>query len=225
MQLVILAAGNGKRMGNLTKNIPKPMLTLKGKPILEHKMNILPADITEIIMIVGYRREQIMKHFGNSHNGRKIIYVLQNRLNGSGGALHLAKSLLRDKFLVMMGDDLYHKKDIRKMMKHELAVLGHKSGNPSAAAIRTNHRGHLVDIIEKPKKNEERIENTALYTLTKKFFEYDLVSIGNGEFGLPQTLAAMARDHKVKVERATLWHKINSVEEFQKAEEILHKFI
>jgi bifunctional UDP-N-acetylglucosamine pyrophosphorylase/glucosamine-1-phosphate N-acetyltransferase len=226
MQLVILASGKGKRMGDLIKTVPKPMLKIKGKPILEHKLNALPKEIDEIVFVIGYKGEFIMNHFKRNFNGRKIIYVFQRNLNGTGAALHLAKNVLQDRFLVMMGDDLYHKRDIKKMIKHDLAVLGYEVEDITQfGIIRSDKRGFLSDIVEKPKRSESRLANTGLYMLNKNFFDHDLVSIGGGEFGLPQTLSSMAAKHKVKIEKASLWHPIGNQEDLKKAEEIIHKFI
>lgn len=226
MQAVILAAGRGKRMGNLTSSMTKPMLKIKGKPILEHKINALPRKIKEIIFVVGYHSMDIISHFKRYFDGRRIIYVFQTNLNGTGGALHLTKSILRDKFLVMMGDDLYHRRDLNNLLKNDLAVLGYEVDDPSQfGVIKMNRKKNMIDIIEKPKNLKNGLANTGVYVLNKKFFDYELVSIGNGEFGLPQTLAKMAVDHEVKVEKTNLWHPIGNLEDLKKAEEVLHKFI
>lgn len=226
MQVVILAAGRGKRMKDLTNGVPKPMLKIKGKPILEYKINALPKEIKEIVFVVGYYGEHIMNHFKRYFNGRKVTYVFQTDLNGTGGALFLARSVLKDKFLVMMGDDLYHKKDIRALIKHDLAVLGREVEDVSKfGIIKTNQKGHMVEIVEKPKRSKDRLANTGVYVITKKIFNYDLVPIGGGEFGLPQTLAKMAKDHAVKVEKATVWHAIGNPDDLKEAEGIINKFI
>ncbi len=226
MQAVILAAGRGKRMKDLIDGIPKPMVKLKGKPILEHKINALPREIKELVIVVGYYGEHIMNHFKRYFDGRRVTYVFQTNLNGTGGALFLARSVLRDKFLVMMGDDLYLKKDIRNLLRHDMAVLGREVDDPSKfGIIKTNRRGHLVDIVEKPKRSKEKLANAGVYVLNKKIFDYDPVHIGNGEFGLPQAIAKMAQDHRIKVEKATLWHSIGSPEDLAEAEKIIHKFI
>ena len=225
MQAVILAAGRGKRMGNLTQATTKPMLKIKGKPILEHKIKMLPKEIDEIIFIIGYCGDDILRHFKHYFSGHRMVYVFQGAINGTGGALHLARSVLRDKFMVMMGDDLYLRKDLARMAKHDLAILGYEVEDPSQfGIIKTNKNGHMVDVVEKPKKSKDKLANVGVYVMNKKFFEYDLVSIGNGEFGLPQTFAKMARDHKVKVEKATAWHPIGSPDDLKAAEKVLHKF-
>jgi UDP-N-acetylglucosamine diphosphorylase / glucose-1-phosphate thymidylyltransferase / UDP-N-acetylgalactosamine diphosphorylase / glucosamine-1-phosphate N-acetyltransferase / galactosamine-1-phosphate N-acetyltransferase len=225
MQAVILAAGRGKRMGKLTLSTTKTMIRIKGKPILEHKINALPKKIKEIIFVVGYHSMHIISHFKRYWGGRRIIYVFQNNLNGTGGALHLARSVLKDKFLVMMGDDLYHKKDLKNLLKHELAILGYEVDDAGRfGVIRMDNRRNMVDVIEKPKNIKRAIANAGVYVLNKKFFDYDLVSIGKGEFGLPQTLAKMACDYKIRVEKATAWHPIVCSEDLKKAEEIIDDF-
>jgi bifunctional UDP-N-acetylglucosamine pyrophosphorylase/glucosamine-1-phosphate N-acetyltransferase len=226
MQAVILAAGRGKRMKHLTRATTKPMLKIKGKPILEHKINALPKKIKEVIFIVGYHGSHVVSHFKRYFDGRRIIYVIQTNLNGTGGALHLAKSILKDKFLVMMGDDLYHKKDLENLLKHDLAVLGYEVKDPSQfGVIRTNKMGNMIDIVEKPKRSKYKLANTGVYVINKKFFDYDLVSIGKGEFGLPQTLARMAKDYEVKVEKAQAWHPIGSPEDLKSAEKVIKEFL
>jgi len=224
MQCVILAAGRGKRMKGLTKNTPKPMLKVGKCSILEHKIKMLPKSIKEIVFIVGYCAENIMDNFGREFDGRKITYVFQKKLNGTGGAIHLARSVLEDKFLVMMGDDLYCKKDIVKILKNKLAVLAKEVENPSDFGIlETNRRGYLEEIIEKPKRPKSNLANAAVYVLSKDFFDYELVSIGNGEYGLPQTLAKMTDKHKIKVEKASFWCPISCQEDLEAAEKVIHK--
>lgn len=226
MQAVILAAGRGKRMGKLTSATTKPMLKIKGKPILEHKINALPKKIKEIVFVVGYHSMDIITHFKRYYKGRRIIYVFQSELNGTGGALHLAKSVLQDKFLVIYGDDLYKKGDIQKMLKHDLAVLTKEVDDPSKfGIIKKNRKGHVIDIIEKPKKSKNNLAATGVFALSKNFFDYELVPIGGGEFGLPQTLASMADKHKIKVEVATNWYPIGNPEDLKSAEKVLHKFV
>ena len=213
-------------MKHLTRATTKPMLKIKGKPILEHKINALPKKIKEVIFIVGYHGSHVVSHFKRYFDGRRIIYVIQTNLNGTGGALHLAKSILKDKFLVMMGDDLYHKKDLENLLKHDLAVLGYEVKDPSQfGVIRTNKMGNMIDIVEKPKRSKYKLANTGVYVINKKFFDYDLVSIGKGEFGLPQTLARMAKDYEVKVEKAQAWHPIGSPEDLKSAEKVIKEFL
>src|SRR5437016_4983418 len=109
MQAVILAAGHGTRMVELTQSVPKPMLTVAGKPLLEYKLDALPEKIDEVIIIVGYLGGVIQKHFGGLYDNKRILYVEQEKLDGTAGALWCAKDILHDRYLVMMGDDIYAK--------------------------------------------------------------------------------------------------------------------
>src|ERR1700689_506521 len=109
MQTVILAAGRGTRMGALTESTPKPLLEVAGKTLLEHKLDMLPYDVDEVIIIVGYLGGEIQKRFGGTYKDKHIFYVEQEKLDGTAGALWQARSVLEGQFLVMMGDDLYAK--------------------------------------------------------------------------------------------------------------------
>lgn len=75
MRAVILAAGEGKRMRPLTEKIPKPMLQVLGRPLLEHIFDSLPDAVDEVILGIGYLGGQIKAHFGSSFGGCKIRYV------------------------------------------------------------------------------------------------------------------------------------------------------
>lgn len=227
MQIVILAAGRGTRMGELTKDVPKPMLKINSKPILAHKIDALPSEIDEVIFVIGYLGNKIREYFGESYGGRKISYFVQEELNGTGGAVHLAKDLIEDEFLVMMGDDLYMKDDIIRMLKCDLAILGMDVSNPEKFGVITlDDNGNLKETVENLGVCGIALINTGLYKLNKNFFTYPLVQLsGRSEFGLPQGLALMAKDFQVKVEKATDWFPIGNPEDFEKAQEIIGKFV
>lgn len=229
MQAVILAAGKGTRMRPLTYDIPKPMLPLKGRPIIEHTMSFLPNCVDEIIIVINYLGKHIEDYFGSEYNGKKITYVFQENLNGTGGALHSCKDVLRDKFMVVMGDDLYHRDDLERISRQDLAVLAFEAEDPRPFGVfQIDGQGNLVSIMEKPQTVESNLVNTAAYTLDKRFFDYKLVplsGVNKDEFGLPQTLVSVAKDYPVKILRAKAWHSIGKPEDLEEAERVLDKFI
>lgn len=187
MQAVILTAGRGKRMKELTEKNNKNMLKVNGKPILKYKLDSLPKEIDEVIFVIGYQGDQIKKQFGDKYKGRKISYVEQKKLNGTGGAIHKAKKFLKDKFLVVYGDDLYNKSDLEEIIKYDLAVLAKEIDDPSKFGIlKMDKNGNLIDIIEKPKNSKSHLANIGIFVLNKNFFKYKLVPIGGGEYGLPR---------------------------------------
>ena len=215
-------------MGELTDDVPKPLLKISGRPILEYTLSNLPDAISEIIFVVGYRGEMIRQRFGNEFNGKKITYVEQTELNGTGGALWTAKDILCDKFLVLMADDLYHRPDLEKLLPYELALLVRQiENNDRFGTVEIDEKGHLKSVIEfcnLPDKNAAgNLVNMGAYALNKEIFDYALMPVSAKEFGLPQTLAQMADKHKIKVIKANVWHPNGQEEDLIKGEAVVKK--
>jgi UDP-N-acetylglucosamine diphosphorylase / glucose-1-phosphate thymidylyltransferase / UDP-N-acetylgalactosamine diphosphorylase / glucosamine-1-phosphate N-acetyltransferase / galactosamine-1-phosphate N-acetyltransferase len=228
MQAVILAAGKGTRMRPLTYDIPKAMLLVKGKPVLEYTIDFLPEEVNEIIIVINHLGDQIKNYFGNEWKGRKIKYVVQEKLNGTGGAVQICKDFVKGKFMVIMGDDLYYKKDLANLVKEELAIMAKDFDNAERFGIfETDEQGNLTNIIESPHGFKSGLINIGAYVLNEKFFDCEMVpkKAGDIEFGLPQALAKMAEQYPVKIIRATHWLPIGFPEDITKAEEALDKFI
>lgn len=109
MKAVILAAGKGTRMGGLTSELPKPMLRVQGKPILEHIIGgILAAGIHDIFIVVGWRGDIIERHFADGDRpGARIAFGRQAVQDGTGKAPETAKAFVGDSpFLLTYGDIL-----------------------------------------------------------------------------------------------------------------------
>ncbi|MEE2947641.1 MAG: nucleotidyltransferase family protein, partial [Verrucomicrobiota bacterium] len=109
MKAVILAAGKGTRMGALTEELPKPMLPVEGKPILEHIISGIAAQgVREFCLITGWKAQIIEQHFGDgSALGLSINYARQEVQDGTGKAPELAKRFVGDDpFLLTYGDIL-----------------------------------------------------------------------------------------------------------------------
>ncbi|MFA5358735.1 MAG: sugar phosphate nucleotidyltransferase [Patescibacteria group bacterium] len=228
MQAVILAAGRGVRMQPLTYEIPKPMLRVQGKPILAYTIDLLPAEIDEIIIVVGYLGDQIKEYFGQDYNGRKVVYVEQQELLGTGHALSLCRDILHDRFLVLMGDDIYSAADIPRCLEYEQSILAKEvtaEEKRNYGAFEINDKGDLIGITEKELPTGDKfLVNTGLYVLDMTFFDYDLVSIKDGkEFGLPQTLVNVAKDHPIRIVKTDYWLPIGYPDDIEKAEIYLRK--
>jgi len=106
IQTVILAGGAGTRLRPLTKNIPKPMALVAGRPFLEYQIEMLRENgLTSLLFLIGYRGEQISSHFGDGKDfGVRITYSQEPEPLGSGGALKLAYQKLESSFLLLYGD-------------------------------------------------------------------------------------------------------------------------
>ncbi len=224
IQAVILAAGRGVRMNHLTKNTPKPMISVGKMNLIEWKIEALPDEVSEVIIIVGYLGEQIKNHFGNKFSGKKITYIEQKELNGTGGAIFLAKDFLKDKFLVMMGDDIYSKEDISQMIKNGWSVLAKKAdGETRGAKIVLNGNNTIKEIIEGAEIKKGDWNNSGMYFLGKEIFNYPLApkAAGDKEFGLPQTLVLAAKDFPIRIVPTKRWLQITCPEDIPKVEKML----
>jgi NDP-sugar pyrophosphorylase family protein len=215
MQAVILAAGLGTRMGDLTKNTPKVMLKFKGKNLLEWKIEALPKEIDEVILVVGYKSEVIKKYFGDEFQGRKISYVEDTTLTGTAPALWYAKDLLKDKFLVMMGDDIYSKDSIAECAKTPLSICCKvvEENDPASRVLIKNKSlaGFVLSKDNLKLKKPSNLAFTGLYCLTKEIFRYKPAKIeGKEEWGLPHTLLKLALKKRVRIVKTTEWKQISS---------------
>ncbi len=225
MQAVILAAGYGTRMRPLTYHVPKPMARACGKNLVEHNLEKLPDEINELIIVVGYLAEQVMNHFGNCYNGRRIKYVKQKKRLGTAHAVSLCKPHIRGRFLVMMGDDIYSSEDIRAVLNEERAMLVQRVHSKfSGGKVVFDEEGNLTDIVEGTHNGKDSVINTNLFTLTPEYFNYEMVPIADGkEFGLPQTVVKMARDYPIKIIEATKWKQISDMDDVKDFETELKK--
>lgn len=227
MQCVILAAGRGTRMGSLTDACPKPMLEVAGKPKLAHTIELLPAVITEVILVVGYLDEQIRVFFGDEYAGRKIRYVVQNKLNGTDGAVRLVKPIIKGKFIVLMGDDLYRADDIVRLLPHDLAMLAIQTDEAARfGLVSVSADGSLVQVIERPHDHKTGLINIGAYMLSPAYWDEQPVAISDTEYGLPQTLAQIAHGGtRVAVEIATDWQPIGNPEDLKLAQTRINDFL
>jgi dTDP-glucose pyrophosphorylase len=120
MKGVILAAGRGTRMRGLTQEVPKPMLKVQEKPILQHIIEgLLASGLQDVCIITGFRAEVIESYFGDgSRFGARIQYVRQEVQDGTGKAPELAKNFAgSDPFLLTYGDILVHPETYRQMIE------------------------------------------------------------------------------------------------------------
>ena len=119
MKAVILAGGLGTRLRPYTKSLPKPMLPLGGKPILEYVIEWVKKNgIKEIVLCVSYLRNKIEDYFGDGKKfGVKIEYAISKKPLATAGQLKTAEKFIDDTFVCLYGDSIYNF-SLRNMIKH-----------------------------------------------------------------------------------------------------------
>lgn len=150
MKTVIMAGGRGTRIASVANDVPKPMINICGKPILEHQIDNLKAcGLTDIILVIGYLGEKIKDYFGDgSRFGVCIEYFIEDHPLGTAGALFKMTQLTED-FLLLCGDviidvDFNRFIAFHKEKKAWASLVAHPNGHPYDSSL-------LVTKIEAPK--------------------------------------------------------------------------
>jgi NDP-sugar pyrophosphorylase family protein len=137
MQAVILAGGLGTRLGPLTRETPKPLVMVGGRPYLEHQLRLLRRQaITDVVLLTGYLGDRIERCFGDGAAlGLRLRYSREASPLGTGGALRLARDLLAEEFLLLYGDSY-----LPMLYAGALAPMG-KPGVLGALVVHHDRRG------------------------------------------------------------------------------------
>lgn len=171
MQAVILAAGSSTRTYPLTLTKPKPLLKIANKTILEYNLEAIKDVVDEIIIVIGYKKNMLRKFIIKKYPKLKIKFIEQKEQLGTGHAVSILKNHIKNRFILLMGDNIYSKKDVTEIAKHQYSILVKKVRNPEIFGIIKEKNNKLTDIIEKPKKSTSDMINCALYSLDKKIFD------------------------------------------------------
>lgn len=204
MKCVVLAAGKGTRMLPLTRNKPKHLIEVGGRPFLHYVLkNLEKAGFRQkdIAVVVGYMGDMIEKYLKYNDFGVKVIY--QHTQMGTGHAVMIAEGFIgRDNFVLLNGDNIYSVGDLKKVRKEDrfCYVLTSMTENPERYGVVISRKGYLVDIIEKPEDSKGNRINTGLYKLTPEIFGV-LKGMGmspRGEYELTDAVRILAGEKKVK---------------------------
>jgi UDP-N-acetylglucosamine diphosphorylase / glucose-1-phosphate thymidylyltransferase / UDP-N-acetylgalactosamine diphosphorylase / glucosamine-1-phosphate N-acetyltransferase / galactosamine-1-phosphate N-acetyltransferase len=171
MQAVILAAGEGKRVRPLTRSRPKAMIPVANHPIIEYVIDALVKNgIREIIVVVGYRKEQVTRFLNQLDI--PIEVVVQNKQLGTAHALQCAESRIRGDFLLLPGDNYIDPHSIARIKDMPNAMLVKEHPNPSNFGVVLLKEGFVTHIVEKPEHAPSFMVSTGIYSLKKEIFSY-----------------------------------------------------
>ena len=223
---VILAAGRGKRMGSITEEVPKPMLPIHGKPMLEHIIERLSqAGVKKFLVVVGYRGDMIKSHF--RHSSFNIKFKVQDPVDGTATAALLAEDFIRQKpwFLTygdILCDPAEYTRAIDVLDRHPAtsAVVAVKEvDDPWQGAAVYEISGLISKIVEKPPQGASmtRWNSAGFYLFRRVVFEYlhRVQPSPRGEYELTSALDAMLADRlELRISAiAGDWHDVGRPED------------
>lgn len=202
MKAIILCAGKSTRLYPLTLTRPKPLLTIVNKTIIEHNLEELQGLVNEVIIVVGYKKEMIIEKIGNKFGKIKISYVEQIEQLGTGHAVLCAKKFINknEKFLIIPGDDLFSKVDIKNCLKYDYSILCKEVSDPEKwGIVNVDKNNFITDIEEKPKKPRFNLASTGLMIMNYKIINLleKQVKTTRGEIEIPSAIKELAKNKKI----------------------------
>ncbi len=217
---MILAAGKGTRLMPLTETIPKPLVTVNNKTLLDHIVEALPSAVKELIIVVGYKGEAIKDYCGDHFHGRPVTYIEQTEINGPAKALWLAKDLVKGRFLFMFADDIHGRDDLARAVSYSRSILATTSDTPERfGVVVRNPDGTIAEMIEKPSSPSSNLVATGPMVLDQNIFNFPPESPINGEYFMPEIIMRYKEQYPIAVVEENLWLAIGYPEDIERAEQ------
>ncbi|WP_331234082.1 UTP--glucose-1-phosphate uridylyltransferase AglF [Natronorarus salvus] len=179
MKAVVLAAGKGTRLRPLTDEKPKGMVEIDGKPILTRCFEqLVELGADELLVVVGYKKEVIIDHYGDEFEGTPITYAHQREQSGLAHALLTVEEHIDDDFMLMLGDNVFDANlaDVVRRQHEDRADAAFLVEEvPWEEADRygvceTNKYGEIIEVVEKPEDPPSNLVMTGFYTFTPAIF-------------------------------------------------------
>ncbi|MCX4267584.1 MAG: HAD-IIIA family hydrolase [Lachnospiraceae bacterium] len=180
MQAVIMAGGKGSRIASIVSDVPKPMISICGKPILQHQIECLKnQNIIKIILVIGYKGTQIKEYFADGRQfGVEIQYIEEETPLGTAGALYYLKDQIKEDFLLINGDIIFDI-DIERFFKYhkkkgaDATIFTHPNSHPyDSGLIFADKEGFVTEWLHKEDTRtwyKNRV-NAGLHLLSPKIF-------------------------------------------------------
>ncbi|XVH32263.1 bifunctional sugar-1-phosphate nucleotidylyltransferase/acetyltransferase [Haloferacaceae archaeon DSL9] len=225
MQTIVLAAGEGTRMRPLTKQHPKPMLPVAGRPLVAHTVEAaIDAGASRILLVVGYEADAVRDYFGEEFAGVPIEYTVQEEQRGTADAVRAAEPLLEDDpFVVLNGDALYDAASLQTLYESGPAVGSYRVDNPGAYGvlqIAEDDDTHITGVIEKPANPPSNLINTGLYLFPAA--ARDMLNVETserGELELTDVLEQVCQEYEVTAVPFDRWLDVGRPWELLEANE------
>jgi glucose-1-phosphate thymidylyltransferase len=179
MHAVVLAAGEGSRLRPLTETKPKALVEVDGRPLIEDVFdNLLEVGATKLVVVVGYRKQQIIERYGDSYEDVPIVYAHQREQLGLAHAILRAEPHVEGDFALMLGDNVFRANlrdvvDRQREDRADAAFLVEQVPYDEASrygVLDTNRYGEIVEVVEKPDEPPSNLVMTGFYTFSPAIF-------------------------------------------------------
>lgn len=207
MQTVVLAAGEGTRMGPLTDATPKPMLPVGDRPLIAHVADAaVTAGATELIVVVGYEAESIRSYFGSSYQGVPVTFAHQPERLGTADAVRAARDCIEGRFAVLNGDNWYDPDDLAALFESGPAVGVTRVEDPREYGVITVVDELATRIREKPSAPAADTVNAGAYVFPETALDrLDVSRSQRGEYELTDVLERVIDSHDVRAVEFDRW--------------------
>ena len=221
MDAVILAAGLGTRLRPHTLTTPKPLLPVRGRPILDWALGALPPEVDRVLVVINYLGEQVEAYLRTQHHVAQWEVVRQEVPRGTGDALRSCRERLQsDSFLVLNGDDLYGAADLAELAKCPAGLLVQEVDEPRRFGIAFLKLDRSLErLVEKPDLDGRQLANTGAYVFPRNVFDIKLKLSKRGEYEITDYLSVLATRQTVHAVPAKFWLPIGTIEVWQAAQE------
>jgi UDP-N-acetylglucosamine diphosphorylase / glucose-1-phosphate thymidylyltransferase / UDP-N-acetylgalactosamine diphosphorylase / glucosamine-1-phosphate N-acetyltransferase / galactosamine-1-phosphate N-acetyltransferase len=208
MKAVILAAGEGKRLRPFTETMPKVMLPVANKPILEYVVDSLKkAGVNEIVIVVGYKKEVVMEYF-KDYKDISVKFAFQDKQLGTAHALLQAKDYIDDSFLVLSGDNIIDSNGVSNIIddSSSYSMMIKEHSHPSKYGVVFLKNGNLDEIVKQPQEDIGNFISTGIYKFPVSIFDKIEDFASKGDYSLFSIIQSLVDEGKtIGTVRSDLW--------------------
>ncbi len=227
MNLIILAAGQGTRFYPITKHIPKALVRVRNRPLIEHVLEPFIGQVTKIIIVINPETGPVLEaYLGQEYSGIPVQYAIQSTgdQKGTWPSMLKGSALLdesNDHFLVINSDDIFDAREIKKIVAtpQELAIGVSRTTMPKKYLGMRIENGYIQGVVSNMNAETDMVNDlfcNGLHVLPRTILNQEGVMITGDEWGLPQTIFAHLKESPCRAIEMSHWISINKPDDIKK---------
>jgi bifunctional UDP-N-acetylglucosamine pyrophosphorylase/glucosamine-1-phosphate N-acetyltransferase len=220
MDAIILAAGLGTRLRPHTLTTPKPLLPVRGRPILDWTLAALPRSVGRVVVVTHYLAEQVERYLQGQTHFPNWVTVHQAQPRGTGDAFRSCRgAVTAERVLVLNGDDLYAAADLARLAEKPAGLLVHPVDEPRRFGIVfARPDGTLERLVEKPALDGRQMANIGAYLFPRAALEVELPLSPRGEYEITDAVSILAARQPFYAVEAKVWLPIGDEAAWKRAQ-------